>query len=62
MRVIFPLHAGFTRLHLEWCAQFGMAHFKEDAGHPEESKENDPKSTKPDLLEGQKELLVFAPH
>ena len=57
MRVTFPVHSGFTQLHLEWCAPFSTSHFKEDVNHPEESKENDPESTKPDLL-GRTEGIV----
>lgn len=36
------LHSGFTSLHLEWCARVSVSHFKEDPGHPEDSKKNDP--------------------
>ena len=36
---------------------FGISHFKEGVDYPEESKDNDPEPTKPDLL-GRTERIV----
>lgn len=56
MRVVFPFHVGFTRVHLERCAH-AVYHLAGRCRPSRREQENDPECTKPDLL-GRTEGIV----